>query len=398
MNHNRLIVLLIMICFNMTVVTAQDLPPCGERDYIVDFPRVSPSVWCVELTLPADAPGDLKNASIAFDTDGTLFATNPYDGEVVAYFDSNGDDLPDTQRLVAEGLRYPHGLAIHNGILYVLGDGIIYTIDDGDVSILVDDLPGGRGFMARGILIHDNHLYIGMPSPCDYCVGENPLHGTVIRMNLDGTDREVIARGLRNPSGLEIYQGDLWVVDSARDAHQYSGTYYDEINRISLESDTVPHFGFPYCVGAENLPDYEADFDCASATPPEITVLSGSNPRALHRFQYEVAGVMRDQLLVVLSGAGTSGGTIAGHLVFSVEITESSYVFDTIVPSDVRFDYIPPQFETENGFNIPFLNASSVNDEGSGIFPHYLFDVATNEYGWLFVSIQGRGIYVLRQR
>jgi len=393
----KFIVLLVIACVHIVGVSAQDLLPCGERDYIVDFPRVVPIVWCVELTLPADLPDDLKNTSLEFDADGTLFATNPYEGELVAYVDSNGDDLPDTHWLVADGLRYPNGLAIHNGIIYVIGDGIIYTIHDDEVSVLVDDLPGGRGFIARAIVIHDNHLYAGIPSPCDYCVGDNPLHGTVIRMNLDGTERTVIARGLRYPAGLEIYQGDLWVVDSVRDAYR-GRTFYDEINRIPLVDTTIPDFGFPYCIGAENIPDYEADFDCDTATAPEITFLSGSKPVALHRFQSDVSGTLRDQLLVVLSGSNVSGGVIPGHLVFSVEITENNYLFDTIVPSDWRPDYVLPHWQSETGYNLLFQNASSVNDEGSGIFPHYVFDVTTNEQGWLFVSIQGRGIYVLRPR
>lgn len=375
---------------------AQDLPPCLEREFIVEFPRVSPDYYCIELPVPADATDAQTYTSMIFNEDGTLYATHPYRGQVVALMDTDGDALLDEETIIAEDLHYPGGIDLYQETLYVIGDGIIYTISDDEVSVLVDDLPGGRGFLARAILVHEDKIYAGIPSPCDFCAGDDSLHGTVIRMNLDGTEREVIAEGLRYPAGIELYQGDLWVTDIARDGYTRF-QYYDEINRIDLNSDTVPHFGFPYCVGRENLPDLEGDFDCATATAPDISIQTQATPIALTVYDSDTFPHLSNNLIITLLGSNNSA-YIAGHAILALEITEDAYHFQVIAPSDSIAADAPIQWQQSDGHEIIMQHSEFVNNQAGGIFPHYAYDVAVNPEGWLYVSVGGKGIYVLRPR
>lgn len=373
------------------VVQSQDLPRCSERDFLAEFPRVEPVFYCIEHPVVTESAGEISYTSLQFADDGTLYATYPYRGQVVALRDTDGDDLPDSEELIAEDLRYPNGLALWDDILYVIGDGVIYTITDGTVETLVDDLPGGRGFIAKGITIHEGMLYAGIPSPCDFCEGDDPLHGTVIHMNLDGTEREVVARGLRYPAGLAISGDSLWITDTARDAFGIT-TAYDEINRVDLSADTVPHFGFPYCVG-ENLVDLESDFDCSDATVAEVLIRSNSNPIALELYTDDTFPHLENHLMVVLSGSNNSS-FIPGHAIFAFDVDEESPEFQLIAPADNGVGSGIP--DRSQDVNLILRHSEFVNNQAGGLFPHFVYDIAVSPEGWLYFSVGGKGIFVLR--
>lgn len=386
-----------LVCFILFCISyharAQDLPPCSERNFLVEYPRVASTLYCIEL--PVDRP-DRTYTAMAFDSNDNLYATLPYRGEVVRLVDSDGDALPDTETIVARTLRYPNGIAVHDDVLYVLGDGIIYTIRDGNPDILVDDLPQGRGFIARGLLIHDNLLYAGIPSPCDFCEPDDPLHGTVIQMNLDGTNRRVIARGLRYPTALAMYRGSLYVTDIARDAYDIDSAY-DEINRISLQNDEIPHFGFPYCIG-DNILDYVSDFDCGTATPPLITLRTNTSPVTMRYYENNAFPHLDESLIVVASGTSNSS-FISGHALFSVSISDDGFAFNIIAPSDrIAGSNRPMYWETNSATGIVLDNAEFANNQAGGIYPHFPYALAIDSRGWLYFSVSNRGIYVLRPR
>ena len=149
---------------------AQQAEPGGCRDrptliwseLFVDFWR-----WCVDSVFHDPMMEPLSFTAMAVAPDGTLFATRPLSGTVVALRDTNGDELPDTMETVAEGLSLPNGLAYHDDALYVAGgtriDRIFMT---GDVETIVDDLPSGAGFWTGGIAIDDrSRLYVALGAP-----------------------------------------------------------------------------------------------------------------------------------------------------------------------------------------------------------------------------------------
>ena len=90
-------------------------------------------------------------------------------------------------------------------------------------------------------------------APCDFCVPDDPARGAVLSYALDGSDRQIVATGLRQPADLAFQGADLWVTDSAR-AGLFDTPDLDELDRVGRHA-VRPNFGFPYCVGRTNTPD-----------------------------------------------------------------------------------------------------------------------------------------------
>jgi glucose/arabinose dehydrogenase len=100
--------------------------------------------------------------------------------------------------------------------------------------------------------------------------------GGMVRMNLDGSGREVVARGVRNSVGMDISPKDktVWFTDNQTDG-MGDNTPPGELNRITKTGGE--HFGYPYVHGnsvqiagtaaAPDLKDMKAP---ASWTKPQV--------------------------------------------------------------------------------------------------------------------------------
>ena len=79
--------------------------------------------------------------------------------------------------------------------------------------------------------------------------------GGIIRMNIDGSEREVFTRGVRNSVGHDFNPatGDLWFTDN-----QVDGMGDDippgELNR---QTESGQHFGFPWVNAGVEIPEYK---------------------------------------------------------------------------------------------------------------------------------------------
>lgn len=78
--------------------------------------------------------------------------------------------------------------------------------------------------------------------------------GGIIRINTDGSGREVYTRGIRNSVGHDFNpaNGDLWFTDNQVDGMG------DDIPPGELNRQTAPgqHFGFPWTNGGVEIPEY----------------------------------------------------------------------------------------------------------------------------------------------
>jgi glucose/arabinose dehydrogenase len=107
----------------------------------------------------------------------------------------------------------------------------------------------------------DGKLYISLGQPYNVQPVEKlELYdkigiGGIIRMNTDGTGREVFTRGVRNSVGHDFNpaNGDLWWTDN-----QVDGLGDDippgELNR---QTEAGQHFGFPWTNARFEIPDYK---------------------------------------------------------------------------------------------------------------------------------------------
>jgi glucose/arabinose dehydrogenase len=185
---------------------------------------------------------------------GTIFAGTRAIGKVYAITDKGGER---TFKVIAEGLKQPNGLAFHNGTLYVITvdkalrfDGIEDNLDNPqpkDISEKIN-LPESTHhnwkFAAVG---PDKKLYIAIGSPCNVCEINTGLHGQIRRQNLDGSDIEIVARGVRNSVGFDWHPQtkELWFTDNGPDWEGNDGPQ-DELNRVAKGADGA-FYGFPYC-------------------------------------------------------------------------------------------------------------------------------------------------------
>lgn len=182
------------------------------------------------------------------------------EGKVYAVVDTDKDFKPDTIYTIAKGLRMPNGVAYKDGSLYVAAVNEILRYDNIDEHlenppqpvVIVDDYPTetshGWKYIAFG---PDGKLYVPVGAPCNICNNEeeNPIYATITRINADGTNREIIAHGIRNTVGFTWHPetGNLWFTDNGRD---WLG---DDIPPCELNELTAigQHFGFPYLHGKD---------------------------------------------------------------------------------------------------------------------------------------------------
>ena len=196
--------------------------------------------------------------SLAMGPGGTLFVGTRSGGTVYALTDSDGDNFAETVRVVDDGLNSPNGVAFRDGSLYVAEisrilryDGIESRLSSPpDPAVVNDSLPtdGHHGwkFIRFG---PDGKLYVPVGAPCNVCERADRRYASVLRMNPDGSNVEVFARGVRNTVGFDWHPetGVLWFTDNGRD-HMGDDVPPDELNRAPAPG---LHFGFPYCHGTD---------------------------------------------------------------------------------------------------------------------------------------------------
>ena len=179
-------------------------------------------------------------------------------GKVYAVVDRDRDMQPDTVYTITSGLRMPNGVAYKDGSLYVAAVSEILRFDNIDENletppdpvVVVDDYPTesshGWKYIAFG---PDEKLYVPVGAPCNICNNEdeNPIYASLTRINPDGTNREIIAHGIRNTVGFTWHPetGNLWFTDNGRD-WLGDDTPPGELNELT---ETDQHFGYPFLHG-----------------------------------------------------------------------------------------------------------------------------------------------------
>lgn len=218
----------------------------------------------------------IENArSMAVSPAGTVFIGNRGEDKVYALQDTDGDGKADKTHVIASDLKTPNGVAFNNGSLYVAEINRLLRYDNIESNlasppqptVVYDDYPTdqhhGWKYIAFG---PDGKLYVPVGAPCNICESENEIYATITRMNPDGTDREIFARGVRNSVGLTWdNDGALWFTDNGRDL------LGDDMPNCELNKATEAgmHFGYPYCHSGDIAdPEFGAKFPCSDFVQP----------------------------------------------------------------------------------------------------------------------------------
>ena len=265
---------LLLVFLTYGVLRTVPLNNCGENG----------GVGCVKLPEGFSIDYYAENIegarSMALSPNGTLFVGSRDAGKVYAVLDTNNDSKADNVLVLAEGLDMPNGVAFRNGSLYVAEVSRVIRYDDiesrlqnpPEPVVVNSSFPAERSHGWKYIKFGpDGKLYIPVGMPCNVCnkEGEDARFGTIMRMEPDGSQLEIFAKGVRNSVGFDWnpQTGELWFTDNGRD---WLGDDLppDELNKAPVQG---LHFGFPYC-HAGDIPDPEfgGQRNCSEFVPPEM--------------------------------------------------------------------------------------------------------------------------------
>lgn len=216
--------------------------------------------------------------SMAMGDDGTLFVGTRNDKTVYALRDEDGDFWAEKVMVLDSTLEVPNGIAFKDGDLYVaeVNRLLKYSNIEANLAnlpepeVIYDDYPTefhhGWKYIAFG---PDGKLYVPVGAPCNICdrTDEDERFNTITRMDPDGSNREIYARGVRNTVGFTWHPetDELWFTDNGRDMLG-DDIPPCELNRVA---DMGQHFGYPHCHGSNvSDPEFGKDNPCANFVPP----------------------------------------------------------------------------------------------------------------------------------
>ncbi len=183
---------------------------------------------------------------LAITPDGDVLCSAGRKNHVLLLKDTDGDGAADERSVFVDedrGANQPFGMAfakVDGQWFFFLANTnavLRYPYRAGQTELGPDfekitDLPGNgyRQHWTRNIRLAPNgkQLFVTVGSKTDHDQ-ESPPRASVLRMNLDGSDRVVFASGLRNPIGLDF--------------HPASGEPYVNVNeRDKLGDELVPDY------------------------------------------------------------------------------------------------------------------------------------------------------------
>lgn len=224
---------------------------------------------------------EVPNArSMCYGTKGTLFVGNRSEDNVYAVVDNDKDGKADKVYTIAKDMNTPNGVAFKDGSLYVAEINRILRYDNIEANlasppapvVVYDKFPTkthhGWKYIAFG---PDGKLYVPVGAPCNVCNEKDSIFATITRMNPDGTDVEIFAKGIRNTVGFTWHPEtkEMWFTDNGRDM-MGDDMPFCELNRAPQQG---MHFGFPFIhQGDTPDPEFGKGKNPADFTAPALKV------------------------------------------------------------------------------------------------------------------------------
>ncbi len=197
---------------------------------------------------------------------GDVFLAETREGRITILRDEDQDGEADIVETFASGYNRPHGMALHEGYLYVADLQAVWRVpyEEGALSARgrepvteLGALGTPNGHWSRNLVIDPDgtHFYVAIGSRTN--LNEEPVpRATVQRFRMDGTEQTTFTGGLRNPVGISFRPGtdDLYVVVNERDGYG-DDLVPDYFTRVQ-EGD---FFGWPYAyLGPHGDPEFGA--------------------------------------------------------------------------------------------------------------------------------------------
>jgi glucose/arabinose dehydrogenase len=274
--------------------TQKDLGTPGEQK--PNPPKVVPPPSDAALVVPDGflveryAEGGFTRPRVAEQApNGDVFVVDTGASSIVVLRDANANHrIDEGERTVfATGLKQPYGLAFFKDHLYVANtDAVLrYAYTSGQTTASgpptkIADLPSSKGgHWTRNIAVSPDgsSFYVTVGSSSNVDVEPDPLRATVLRFDIDGSNRRVVTSGVRNAVGLDFHPQtrELWMTVQERDG------LGDELvpDYVARVKDGVSH-GWPFAyIGQHEDPRHAgARPDVVkAAVAPEVLIQSHSS-------------------------------------------------------------------------------------------------------------------------
>lgn len=251
----------------------------------VDFPLKIASGFKIGVF----AKGLGKARDLQFSTGGTLLVSSKESGKVFALPDVGNDGKADKTVEILRDLDNPHGLAFHDGKLFVaeLRKVSRYAWNEENLSAKFEkklfDLPYNGGHSTRSIVIDkEGNLVVTIGSSCNVCNEKHKWLAVVVVSDIDGNDPKVFAKGLRNAVFIitNPQTGEVWGTEMGRDLIG-DDIPPEEINIIREGKN----YGWPTCYGSkvhdEQFGHSHKEGECENTTSPIYEFQAHSAPLGL---------------------------------------------------------------------------------------------------------------------
>ncbi len=329
-----------LLCFVLTGLLSVQEAHAQSKDYESILNRIKlPEGFKISVYAP-----NVTNArSLAMTPDGkTIFVGNRSRRNVYALTDTDGDMVIDKRDTIATGLTMPNGVVFKDGDLYVAEVSTIHrfpdimnNLDNPKSEVIYDDYPTDRHhgwkFIAFG---PDGKLYVPVGAPCNVCdkESENEIYATITRMDPDGSNVEVYARGVRNSVGFAWHPetGKMWFTDNGRDM------LGDDIPACELNYVERPgqHFGFPFWHQGDIAdPDFGDKFPRDKFEEPKYKFEPHSAPLGLRFYRGDMFPAKYKNNIIVAQHGSWNRSKAAGHIGYQLRFVQVEG--DKVVNSEI---------------------------------------------------------------
>ncbi|GAC1457566.1 MAG: sorbosone dehydrogenase family protein [Chamaesiphon sp.] len=212
---------------------------------------------------------------------GDVLVTETRQNRILLLHDTKGDGVADVRKIFAErqnGLDIPFGMAFANGYFFVGNTGAVlrfpYTKGQqqiADIGQKIANLtPGGyHQHWTRNVVasLDGKKLYVSIGSRSNDSEEQLP-RASVQVMNIDGSNQQTFAYGLRNPVGLDFQPktGELYATVNERD-----GLGDDLVPDYLTHLKQGEFYGWPYAYLAPNRLDPNQIQDGKSKRPDLVS-------------------------------------------------------------------------------------------------------------------------------
>ncbi|BDC52279.1 sorbosone dehydrogenase [Bryobacterales bacterium F-183] len=204
------------------------LPPPFATPSSTNRPKVIAKPEGAKLAVPAgftveEYAGDFQRPRMMIlgPSNELLVSDSVRDEGAVYVFDKNKN-----RKALIQNLNGPYGMAFWKDYLYVAEitsvkrykyDKAAMTVGKGEEIINLKDF--GKGHWTRCIIFDakGEKLYLGIGSESNVSPGEDPMRAAILKFNPDGSGKEFVATGTRNPTSIRFVPGTSTLVAAVQE-------------------------------------------------------------------------------------------------------------------------------------------------------------------------------------